>query len=439
MKQSKYVVPREVMVNHRHEPLFDFIAKQISSFLEEHPEMTAPKSLDSTNAVATNFFKLGFTFSFTYDSHSVSHGTMLQWDKGWDIPDAIGRDPCRMLQEAIDRRKLHVRVTALTNDSVGTLMAKAYTSSETCSPLIGAIFGTGTNAAYVEDLNRVEKLPQLKAPYQSEESIMVINTEWGAWFDKTPSALPGCVYDDALDRESQAPGEQLYEKRTSGLYLGELARLAISDLMASKQLQMTAGPGSPLLTPYDVDTPFLSMLATRFDDSNDLDLKRLKQEISEALKVENVSNKDAQLLLQLGAAIVKRAAMLAGATIAAIIIHSGRLEAITSKSRQIPAPRCGRWCKWETIRNSLCSFGRSQLVDDAATVDSDSTVKAVADCIEVGIDGSLFEYYPRFEEEIRSALRVVPRIGHEGEARVKIGLAKDGSSLGAALIAQSVL
>ncbi|KAJ3496927.1 hypothetical protein NLG97_g2299 [Lecanicillium saksenae] len=438
MKQSKHAVPRAVMINERHEPLFDFIAKQIACFLDANPDMDVTESVEPNAPASESFIKLGFTFSFTYDSHSVSHGTMLQWDKGWDIPDAIGRDPCRMLQEAIDRQKLHVRVTALTNDSVGTLMAKAYTSSEVSSPLIGAIFGTGTNAAYIEDLGKIEKLPQLKKTFQGEDSVMVINTEWGAWFDSAPSALPGCAYDYVLDRESPTPGEQLFEKRTSGLYLGELARLAIVDMIASKQLQMTPRPESSLERPYAVSTSFLTMLATGFDELNETSRKSLKEAISYTLSADNVSTKDAKILSQLGAAIMQRTAQLAGATIAAVIIHTGRIAPVLSMPKSSTTSKRERWCQWEALRALVCGRGRSQVVDDAATFDSDSTLNTATDCIEIGIDGSLFEYYPKFEEEIRKALRAVPRIGVEGESRVKIGLAKDGSSLGAALIAQSV-
>ncbi|KAJ6781652.1 hypothetical protein PWT90_01402 [Aphanocladium album] len=426
------------MVNEKHEPLFDFVAQQIACFLDENPEMDVTDNVESNAPAPASFIKLGFTFSFTYDSHSVSHGTMLQWDKGWDIPDAIGRDPCRMLQDAIDRQKLRVRVTALTNDSVGTLMAKAYTSSEASSPLIGAIFGTGTNAAYVEDLSRIEKLPQLKKKFQSEDSVMVINTEWGAWFDGAPSALPGCTYDAILDRDSPTPGDQLFEKRTSGLYLGELARLAISDMIACNQLQMTPRLESPLEKPYAISTSFLTMLAASVEESNEAKWKSLKESITNTLNADNVSTKDAKVLSQLAAAIMRRTAQLAGATIAAVIIHTGRIAPVISRPKSSMISKRERWCQWEALRSLVCGRGRRQIVDDTATLDSDSTLNSATDCIEIGIDGSLFEYYPKFEEEIRKALRTVPRIGLEGESRVKIGLAKDGSSLGAALIAQSV-
>jgi hexokinase len=51
------------------------------------------------------------------------------------------------------------------------------------------------------------------------------------------------------------------------------------------------------------------------------------------------------------------------------------------------------------------------------------------------VDGSLVEFYPNFEGHIREALREVPEVGAAGEKKVRIGISKDGSGVGAALIA----
>lgn len=48
-------------------------------------------------------------------------------------------------------------------------------------------------------------------------------------------------------------------------------------------------------------------------------------------------------------------------------------------------------------------------------------------------DVSVFEFLPGFESNVREALRVV--LGEKGEKRIKMGLAKDGSGIGAALTA----
>ena len=57
------------------------------------------------------------------------------------------------------------------------------------------------------------------------------------------------------------------------------------------------------------------------------------------------------------------------------------------------------------------------------------------DVVDVGVDGSLVEYYPGFEDYMREAFREIKQIGPELEKKIRIGLAKDGSGLGAALIA----
>jgi hexokinase len=53
----------------------------------------------------------------------------------------------------------------------------------TGSCFLGAIFGTGTNGAYVEDMSELTKLKKGKV----NSSKMIINTEWGA-FDNAVSS-----------------------------------------------------------------------------------------------------------------------------------------------------------------------------------------------------------------------------------------------------------
>lgn len=52
--------------------------------------------------------------------------------------------------------------------------------------------------------------------------------------------------------------------------------------------------------------------------------------------------------------------------------------------------------------------------------------------INLGVDGSLAEFYPHFQERIRDAL--LPLVGEAIEKRVKIGLAKDGSGVGGMIL-----
>lgn len=69
-------------------------------------------------------------------------------------------------------------MNALVNDTVGALLARGY---QTGGCLLGAIFGTGTNGAYVE---QIEKIKKLQAKVQGGPKDMIINTEWGAFDDE---------------------------------------------------------------------------------------------------------------------------------------------------------------------------------------------------------------------------------------------------------------
>lgn len=151
-----------------------------------------------------------------------------------------------------DRQKLPVRIVALVNDTVGAMIASAYNDHET---IIGAIFGTGTNAAYMEDVGSIPKIAGCGLP---PESPMAVNCEYGA-FDNAHRILPRTKYDVEIDVESPKPGEQTFEKMSAGLYLGEIFRLVMVDLY--KRSRIFHGQDLKKLDePYCLDTGFLSCM-----------------------------------------------------------------------------------------------------------------------------------------------------------------------------------
>ena len=113
---------------------------------------------DHFESSSNAYLKLGFTFSFPVDQVALNKGYLMRWTKGFDIADAVGKDVCALLQDEIDILNLPVKVVALVNDTVGTLMSRSYTSPGKTGTLLGAIFGTGTNGAYLERLERITKL-----------------------------------------------------------------------------------------------------------------------------------------------------------------------------------------------------------------------------------------------------------------------------------------
>ena len=342
-----------------------------------------------------HFFRLGFTFSFPVRQLGINRGTLMRWTKGFAIEEAVGQDVCELLQKEIDLLHLPVIVAALVNDTVGTLMARSYTSPGKTGTLLGAIFGTGTNGAYVEKLSKITKMPT-DTKYDTSTGEMIVNTEWGS-FDNQMSVLPDTPYDQALDKESVNPGIQMFEKRVSGMFLGEILRRAILHLTQQKHVQLFKGENStindsnstttiaedsPLYQQWGIDTSFLSV--AHHDHSPGFIITR--QALDRDLGVSAASAEDAEAVKLLVAAIGKRSARLSAVAIGAVVLNSEKLS-------------------------------------------------KTDDVVDIGVDGSVVEYYPGFEDYMREAFRETEGIGQKGEERIRVGIAKDGSGVGAALIA----
>nr|POE79390.1 glucokinase [Quercus suber] len=417
LTQSKVAIPRSLMVAKSSHELFGFLAKQIESFLKTHHGDKYASHLEQRSSFTRGsrneeVFNLGFTFSFPVQQSGINKGTLIRWTKGFDIPDTIGKDVCALLQKEIDALGLPVRVAALVNDTVGTLMARSYTSPGKTGTLLGAIFGTGTNGAYVEKLKNVTKLHRSSSGDANQGTgDMIINTEWGS-FDNQLSVLPKTKYDVDLDRESVNPGIQMFEKRVSGMFLGEILRRALLSLVKDPAVPLFSDEhsnqndvhsttsiqdDSKLWSQWGLDTSFLSI--TSGDNSQGLRLTR--QTLDGEYGVSAPSAEDAEAVRLIASAIGKRAARLSAVAIAAVVIATGRLQAPAAVA---------------TTNNAQLEVNEDNIVD-------------------IGVDGSLVEFYPNFEEYIREALRDVPQIGPQGERRIRIGIAKDGSGVGAALIA----
>jgi hexokinase len=145
-------------------------------------------------------------------------------------------------------------LTALINDTTGTMIASAYTDTKMA---IGCIFGTGCNAAYMENCGSIPKLADMNLP---PDTPMAINCEWGA-FDNEHKVLPRTPYDVTIDRDSPRPGQQAFEKMIAGLYLGEIFRLVLVDLHDNKDIHIFEGQDiAALRKAYSLDASFLSAI-----------------------------------------------------------------------------------------------------------------------------------------------------------------------------------
>ncbi|KAJ3365092.1 glucokinase [Allomyces javanicus] len=346
--------------------LFDFIAGAVEQFVHSH-DLSAVAASSATGELT-----MGFTFSFPVKQESIARGALMYWAKGFDCPDVVGQDVVDLLQVALARRAVKVRVVALVNDTVGTLVAHAYQAPAT---VMGCILGTGTNAAYIEQLAQVTKYRGTPTP----TGTMLINTEWGA-FDSEGKVLPLTQFDRELDAMTNNGKQQVFEKLISGMYLGEITRRALVHLVEAGAL-FGGKLSTPLQTVYAFETAYMSTIEADTSPA----LTAVGQVLAEHLAVASTTLTDRQLVKSLVQQIGTRAARLSAVGIFALLEKMGVPE---SKP------------------------------------------------VVVAVDGSVWLKYPGFQDRLRAALREL--MGPEKAALVSVETAHDGSGTGAALIAALV-
>ncbi|MBU2102541.1 MAG: 6-phosphogluconolactonase, partial [Candidatus Omnitrophica bacterium] len=192
------------------EVLFDAIASFVKQFLTKHN--------------LTDTYNLGFTFSFPVEQTNIDEGLSVKMSKGFTVKGIVGKDVVTLLRKAFTRQGVtNVNVAAIDNDTTGTQVARAYMDTNTS---LGVILGTGTNICVRLPMEMITKEFSNKDKYKA--SHMIVNMESGN-FNKH---LPMTEYDTLLDSQSTNPGEHWEEKMVSGLYLGELMRLTLRDLIS---------------------------------------------------------------------------------------------------------------------------------------------------------------------------------------------------------------
>lgn len=336
VEQHQYELPDDVKTTDA-DTLWNFVAESIKSFIDA----------EDLQANAKGPLSLGFTFSYPALQDRIDHGVLQTWTKGLEIDGVEGQDVAEQLRLALRKHRIPVKLVALVNDTTGAMIASSYKDKKT---IIGAIFGTGCNAAYMESQDCIPKAEGL-----AEGSPMAINCEYGA-FDNSHQVLPRTKYDVAIDEESPKPGEQAFEKMSAGLYLGEIFRLVMLDL--NEQGVLFAGQKiEKLQQSYSLDTGFLS--ATENDESIGLgEAKKLFQEVLD------ITPKDEELMFlqRLAELIAIRGARLCACGVAAICrkksIDEGHVAADGSVANKHPkfgkrwAHALGEILDWDEGRKS---------------------------------------------------------------------------------------
>lgn len=315
---------------------------------------------------------LGFTFSFPVEQDALDSGRLVVWNKEFSASGCVGENVVALLQEQLESRGIQLKVKALANDTVGTMEAAAYASPTTA---MGVILGTGTNAAYLEKTANVGKWRG--AP--SEE--MVINTEWGN-LDMSGAMT---VFDAAIDAASPNPTQQRYEKMISGMYLGELCRVSVlsPEVLPAFSEAFAKGLRATYAERMSLPTNLMAQIESDATPSLSATAKALS-----AAGLPEGTLRDRVLLREACVCISTRAARLSAMGVVSLLeqIKGGAPSAVSEGGK--------------------------------ATI---------------AVDGTVFECYPYFKERMELGMALM--LGEEASSNIELILAKDGSGVGAAIIA----
>eukprot|EP00096_Caligus_rogercresseyi_P013471 TRINITY_DN6113_c0_g1_i1.p1 TRINITY_DN6113_c0_g1~~TRINITY_DN6113_c0_g1_i1.p1 ORF type:complete len:536 (+),score=189.85 TRINITY_DN6113_c0_g1_i1:261-1868(+) len=353
MDSKIYAIPQSIMTGSG-KLLFDHIAACLADFVTDR-ELGGQR------------LPLGFTFSFPLEQISLANAKLVRWTKGFNCSDVEGQDVVGLLQEAINRRgDIKIDICAILNDTTGCLMTCASLDSR-CR--IGLILGTGTNACYLE---RVKDIALIKGSSFPAEH-MLVNTEWGGFGEAGELDFILTKWDLAVDQLSVNPGAQIFEKMISGMYMGELIRQVLVDLIKDDLIFFDCNKDKILERGC-----FYTRFASEIESDPVGDYTRTKAVLEELeMDPETVSEEDCSALRYVCECVSRRASFMASAGIAALLKKMDYKDVL------------------------------------------------------IGIDGSLFRYHPHFKNVMQSRISQLMGI----DFKFDLLMAEDGSGRGAALVA----
>jgi len=356
MMDSKiFAIPADIMTGLGTE-LFDHIASCLAEFVKDRK-------------LETETLPLGFTFSFPCKQEGLAKASLVRWTKGFNCEGVEGEDVVALLNQALDKRgDVKIDVCAILNDTTGCLMSCAWKDNR-CR--IGLILGTGTNACYLEDVKNIETLN--KGDFVTEQEHMVVNTEWGAFGDNGELDFIKTKWDENVDQMSVNPGKQIFEKMISGMYMGELVRQVLVDLMKD-DLIFVGADREKLLERGS----FFTRYASEIESDPVGEYTRARQAMEElGMDPDEITDEDCSSLRYVCEAVSRRASMMASAGVTALLKKMDYKDVV------------------------------------------------------IAIDGSLFRFHPHFKNVMQSRISQMMGINFKFD----LLLSEDGSGRGAALVA----
>ncbi|KAM3440968.1 hypothetical protein NHJ13734_003032 [Beauveria thailandica] len=350
------------------------------------------------DSTSTTPIPVALAWSFPIEQTSLGGGKFGRMGKGF-LADVglLGQDLGEIIKKASENEGLNVELQAIVNDSSACLLSRAYSHPST---RFGLILGTGVNiAAYmpVSSMGRA-KFGVRPAGWFQEASHVIVNTELGMF---GTDILPLTRWDKLLLKDHPRPEFQPLEYLVSGMYLGEIVRIAIVEAVASAGLFGGILPES-LTTNYTLGTDTISIIAS---DST--------SELTEAIRIFSERHPSINVPTTTDMAAIKSLASF-------VAVRSSALVATCL------------YTLWDARLEAERDF--------AQTLPKDSPLrKRVEDDIElekttVSFNGSVIENFPGYLESCqRHVNELLQSKGYAKPRSIELVLAKESSLIGAAV------
>jgi hexokinase len=400
-EESRIVSMRNFHINPKIKALegmafFDWMAERIletlSAELDQHDGSDGP-------------LPMSMAWSFPIEQTSLAGGKLQGMGKGFSACNGLlGQDLGEIVRTACLNRGLNVELRAIVNDSSACLLSESYNHPTT---RFGLILGTGVNlAAYlpVSAIGRV-KFGERPPQWFEKATHVIINSEISMM---GRDILPLTRWDKQLLANHSRPEFQPLEHMVSGMYLGEICRLALVEAIESTGVFGGAVPGS-LQEPYSFSTETLSIIEK--DTSSDLEEAREQFSARHPAK-HSPTAADLSFLKQLASYISKRSSALV-----ATGVHAFWNLRIDSQNKYV----------------STLPPGSPER--DSAEADRDLAETTVA------YNGGVIESYPGYLDSCQSCLDDLVAADKKekvGNQTIKLVSAKESSLMGAAVALASL-
>lgn len=219
-------------------------------------EVVKDDLLSSTDD-APAYIETGIAFSLPIQQDSLEEATLMPTGKGFTIDSDLDlrnsilqgyerhthrEDDYDCEQRSTKRQRQYalpkLKVTALTNDAVATLLSLSYSikSYPNSRVAMGIVLDEGCNATIPMTLSDLHPSKRRSiTAHEPNAAQTLVSTEWTLHGAASPLYDHGIItkWDMLLDSQSARPGFQPLEYMTGGRYIGELVRIICHDYFTS--------------------------------------------------------------------------------------------------------------------------------------------------------------------------------------------------------------